>query len=218
MIRSLISGFNFISKTIHSYLGTVNSITDATTYSLPINFGSAAVDRWIIVCIKVGSSVLATVETTTVTIGGVTATKAINKTGNYADVSIWFAKVPTGTSGNVDITVNSTALRCHVSTYSIYRDNLSVYDTDIYNTVNVTTGSNEVDVIPDSVCISGVSTTGSSGTFIWSNTLENNDYILESTRAESTASIYNNTSETLVISATKSVSTTRYTLVTAVLV
>lgn len=217
MIRSLISGFNFISKAVHSYLGAVNSITDATTYSLPINFGSAAVDRWIIVCIKVGSTSLATLETTTVTIGGVTATRAINATGNYADVSIWFAKVPTGTSGNVDITVNSTALRCHVSTYSIYRDNLSVYDTDIYDTANVTTGSNQVAVTADSVCISGVSTTGSTGTFTWSNTLEDNDYRLEGTRVESTASIYNNTSETLVISATKSVSTARYTLATAVL-
>lgn len=96
----------------------------STTHTLPMDFGAAHEDRRLILALNWGrQSTTGGLATTGVTIGGVTARRVArgNKgTGSLHNAEIWIADVPTGTSGNVVITMSSSIAMRFVA--ALYRD------------------------------------------------------------------------------------------------
>ena len=107
---------------------------DATSYTFSsVSFGAEASNRSIVVGIGAGRASSGARNVNSVTIGGVTATKAIEKDSPAATGSnvaaIAFAKVPTGTSGDIVVTFNGTMARCGIGVWSA-TDLGGVIDTD----------------------------------------------------------------------------------------
>lgn len=100
---------------------TANDTANASTYTFSAqNLGTASSDRYIICTIgsRIGSADL---NLNSVTIGGVSATIVIQETNfttNSGLAAIAIAAVPTGTTGDVVVTLDGTAARCLISLYS----------------------------------------------------------------------------------------------------
>ena len=110
---------------------TAVKTNDATSYTFSsVSFGSAASNRSIVVGIGAGRASSGARSVNSVTIGGVTATIAAEKNSPAGNVAaIAFAKVPTGTSGDIVVTFNSTMARCGIGVWSA-TDLGGVIDTD----------------------------------------------------------------------------------------
>lgn len=93
--------------------------TSQTTYTFnAVNFGAADASRVIGVILSARTSVAGTVVSS-MTIGGVSATKQISVNNTADDQEIWSAAVPSGTSGAVVVILSATGLRAGISVYSI---------------------------------------------------------------------------------------------------
>ena len=113
----------------------------------------------------------------TLTVGGISATKVIEKESAASDVfqSMWKADVPTGTTADVVVTWNTDRPRCSVASWSVYDANttetatLSATDTD-------TTSGGSINVPANGVLISSSYVTGNAGdTTTWDNPSEDFD-------------------------------------------
>lgn len=93
---------------------TDTKFTSSTTVT-GVNFGEAHADRWIIVTSKFGTI-------TGMTIGGVTA-----RTVTTGNVKTWWAKVPTGTSGDIVLT-GSTGTSVPYAVFAFYGAGLALHD------------------------------------------------------------------------------------------
>jgi hypothetical protein len=142
------------------------------------NFGSLSLgladpDRLIVVSACYDSSGTS-VAPTSLTVGGVSATKLIQLVGVGSGSSIWVAAVPTGTTGNVTFTSGGTESGCAVS---IYR--LVGYQSAAYATATSSTGnpcSTTINVFAGGVIIAGVLIDRNSpGTNLWTNLTEDYD-------------------------------------------
>lgn len=100
--------------------GAVSS-ADASAYIFPGPFGTAAADRYLVACITYRSG--STINITGVTIGGVAASLVVSANGGTAPAvtveAMYIANVPAGTSGDVGVTLNGTAVRCGCKLYSL---------------------------------------------------------------------------------------------------
>lgn len=103
------------------FLQSATDTADLATYTFASqNFGAAASDRYIIVTIMARKSGAST-TITGVTIGGVTATEVVQRTNNVTNsdiAGIFIAAVPTGTSGDVVVTLGATMVRCAIGLYA----------------------------------------------------------------------------------------------------
>lgn len=103
-----------------SFLQGSMDISDLTTYTFASqNLGAADPNRWIVVC--VGGAHNAARSISSVTVGGVSATKIVQAEGStvFRHTSIWVAYVPTGTSGDIVVTWSGAIGRCGYSAYSL---------------------------------------------------------------------------------------------------
>tara|TARA_R110002020_G_scaffold172041_3_gene362194 strand:+ start:913 stop:1599 length:687 start_codon:yes stop_codon:yes gene_type:complete len=98
------------------------SETDASSYTFSsIDFGTAAANRHVIAVGGWEHSTSGTTDPSSVTIGGVTATKVATKNdGRYDRSFMYIAAVPTGTSGALVVNLPVTAWRCGMGCMSIY--------------------------------------------------------------------------------------------------
>lgn len=104
-----------------TYRGHYESATDATSYtSTASTLGAASSDRVVIVALASGTSG-ANANFSTVTVGGVSATRIVNTTGGSATrlLEIWFALVPSGTTGNIVVTASGTVQRLAMDWWTI---------------------------------------------------------------------------------------------------
>lgn len=108
-----------------TYLANLIDPGNETTYSFGgASFGAAAADRAIAVTIH-GAAVVSGREVSSVTIGGVSASRLVNQTVGTGIITavttseIWIASVPTGTSGTVSVTFNFGMLRCAIGIFRI---------------------------------------------------------------------------------------------------
>ena len=101
------------------------------------SLGAASADRSILVCFgsrKVGT---ASYAVSSVTVGGVSATEiisAVASSTNSTIASIWRADVPTGTTGDVVVTVDTSSIRAAIALYrctGITSSSANATDTDI---------------------------------------------------------------------------------------
>lgn len=102
-----------------TFLQTNGSATNLTTYTFTAeNLGAASSDRKIIVAITGRSSDGAARSISTVTIGGVSASIAVQQSTNGNESGIAIASVPTGTSGDIVIVFSNTMGNCDIGTFS----------------------------------------------------------------------------------------------------
>lgn len=98
------------------YVAGATSAADLTTYTFAAQpLGAAAADRYIVVGVQRRPA--ATVSA--VTVGGVSATQVVTATNSDNAVSLWIAAVPTGTTGDVVVTLSTGVLRCAIQVYRL---------------------------------------------------------------------------------------------------
>jgi len=103
-----------------SFLQTAVSGTNAAEYTFSSqSIGAADSDRYIICCVAWRASADTTLSS--VSIGGVAATLLANNVnvsgGETSGTCIAVAAVPSGTTGDVVVTIGATALRCGIALY-----------------------------------------------------------------------------------------------------
>lgn len=145
-----------------TYQGSITGTGTTITYTAaPI--GTAATNR--VVIVTTGVRDLNTGYATSVSIGGITATKQVESTSPYA--SIWSAVVPTGTTANVVVGYSNSTTGVAFSVHTIHGGasataKLTASNTDDTNSTSISTTMNvSVDDVVIMACASD-----SSGSFL----------------------------------------------------
>lgn len=118
------------SKYSIAYTARISSATDASTYTFnSVAFGTENNMREIYVVFSYSSSSTRTVSS--VTIGGVSATAVITQAFTTTGTAMYMAKVPTGSTGTIVITMSGTLVRIGGGVFnSIGRTNYGAQETD----------------------------------------------------------------------------------------
>jgi hypothetical protein len=172
-----------------TFLQDAGDSADQSTYTFSAqNLGAASSGRHIAVCIAsraVGTSSLAV---SSVTIQGITASLSVsaqNVTSNVTVACIAIAAVPSGTTGDIVITLPRTALRIGIAVFSIANiSGTTPSDTDS-STANAPTCS--LDIPANGVALA-ISARAGSGSVTWSGLTERSDATIESNLNVSSAS------------------------------
>jgi hypothetical protein len=195
-----------------SFNGGYSATVNGSSVSISsINFGTATSDR--IVAVYVSAAGGSSSRITSVTIAGVSATLAVtaNTNAQIRVASIYYANIPTGTSGTVTVnfSITHSGVICRCNSYSLYNlVNSSPTTTGVSN--NDATGvspSASVTITPalNGVIVGGYNFGGAaSGTVCtWTNLTEDYDTLFDSTNVVSTASKSDveNTSRTITATA-----------------
>lgn len=172
--------------------------------------GTAAADRRVIVGVSLNTnSSFATFHTvSTLTVGGVSATKffAANSTaaaGYYERLEFWYADVPTGTTADIVVTGDGEFTRGGIGVWAT--ENRATLDDTLTSTANPMTGS--LDVAKGGVAL-GLTMIDGNNTMTWTNLTERYDADTAAGIFHSGADAASATAQTLTITATPSVSGT----------
>lgn len=134
-----------------TYRGAFASATNQSTpyTQVAADLGSASADRIVVVALQ--SLATTTANITSVTIGGVSATKAIDSPTAVPDTVIlqfWYAAVPSGTTGDIVVTPTADVARMGMvwwtitgTTQTTYADRSGAAANGGTNTTSVNTGS-----------------------------------------------------------------------------
>lgn len=162
-----------------SFLQSANSTTDTNAYTFSAqNLGAEASDRYIAVTVN-GRKAGATTSISSVTIGGVTASIAVQRANTITNTSIAgivIAAVPTGTTGDIVVTFADTLARCAIGVYRI--DNLfsaTAYDTDNSVSADPSVGLN----VGNPGFAIGTGAASGTGSVTWTGLTEDYDFISE---------------------------------------
>ena len=113
---------------------TQADVATLTTFtSAAIAIGAADAGRYVIACIHgVDAATTTLADPTSVTIGGVSATKLAGSTTDYTNRSIWIALVPSGTTAAVSATYARTIIGYGVVAYGV----LGIVPTPAYTVIS----------------------------------------------------------------------------------
>ena len=101
-----------------SYVSHATNDTGAATYTYTNqDIGAASYDRLVVV--HVANAVAGTI--TGVTIGGNAAANAANTTGTSTRTSLWYLRVPTGTTATIVVSFSGAINRCHIQVLRVTR-------------------------------------------------------------------------------------------------
>lgn len=174
-----ISMSDFLGKSNQetSFIGTTLIGSGSASYSTAINYGAAHAQRRVVVAVH-WETVTNDVSLNSATIGGVGATIHVQRhhTGGATGlgVALISALVPTGTSGNLDVTFSTTTSRCYAGTYRLKNYNTLVNSGS--DQTSGTTGPVSVNVATTSPGVAIGAYTGSTGTvggnITWTNVTE----------------------------------------------
>ena len=157
--------------------------SSATTYSNQ-NFGPASSDRHIVVVLA--CRVAATISS--ISIGGVAATIAIQQAQSSNRIGLAIAAVPNGTIADIVFTLSGgTLFRSLLAVYAV----TGIDALTAYATASATTnaGAMSLTIPADGIGIAGcMSFSTSGGAFTWTNLTERSDQIVNSTTGLGTAS------------------------------
>lgn len=163
-----------------AYLQNTFDGANSTTYTFTAeNLGPASSDRYIVVAIGGRSVAVQTIAS--VSIGGVTATEIVQSDAWQNSASnatgLYYALVPSGTSGDVVVTWTGAMVRCGIGLWSITGGSLAVSDSAAGTPGGV---SADVDIVnPDGGFVICSAMTGVSGTYAWTNADERFDQAVE---------------------------------------
>lgn len=216
----------------YTFNTVVNDAANRSTYTFTaVNVGAAHPTRIVYVVIIVGYDTAAGVVNS-VSVGGVSATLVVKQgdatspANNFVHCGIWKVALPEGTTATIEI--NSTiALRATAATYSVYHSDNATVAIGRANGSNVTAIDMSVagGAAPSIIIAAGSSTT-TPGSYSWSAeyvidseefslaVTENFDSLLEA-RINTAASLIWDGTSAVTITATRNVSSARYTAVAA---
>lgn len=147
----MVHHIGMISSSLPSvdFIDSDGSATDSSSYSFTdFNFGLAHPSRDIIIAVGQRST-SGTRQVTALTIGGVSATRIfqLRWNSNQNEITFWYARVPTGASGTVAVSLDGTASRCFIAGWSaIGLKSLTPVDTDNPNNAASDTLNASIDV------------------------------------------------------------------------
>ena len=183
-VQLYLQGYGVISEpqpggTIE-FLQSATDTADQAAYTFASqNLGAASFDRHIIVT-AVARKAGAAFALSSVTIGGVAATivrQVTNTITNSDTAAIVIAKVPSGTTGDIVVTWDTTVLRCAIGVYrATGLDDLTEYDDDASTAADPTV---TLDVPKNGFAI-GAALTGAATSCAWTGLTEDADSTLES--------------------------------------
>lgn len=167
-----------------TFLQAADDGTNLTTYTFAgQNLGAADAGRYIVVCVESRASLARTIST--VTVGGVSASIAVQVSNGNNVAGIAIAAVPTGTTGDVVVTFSGSVLRAAVQLYRVLGiDSATPADFDSSAAADPTVN---LDVPAGGVAFGCVLTT-STGTTAWTGLTEDHDSVVESAVNVSSAS------------------------------
>lgn len=173
-----------------TYTDTAVDTNDLSSYTFTArSIGTAAADRRIIVGIFARSSVSTTIAVSGVTVAGITAavvpgTPAGGPNGSVStETSLWIVDVPTGTTGDIVVTLNNTGSRCAIALWSATGIVGSPSDVATY----FVSGSNNTislnaDVLTGSIVVAIGGCNSSAVTMTWTGATEDVDAAVETSR------------------------------------
>ena len=104
-----------------AFTATTSSVTNATTYTFSaVDIGAADTNRMVVVAISTSSNASTVRTVSSATIGGVRATVHVQArlaAASFRSVHLISAVVPTGTTGDVVITMSGTMARMAIAVY-----------------------------------------------------------------------------------------------------
>lgn len=104
------------SGKVLTYQTSTSDSTNLTTYTFASQaIGTAASDRYVIVGVA-GSNTAS--EPSSVTIGGVSATKAVGTAGGNHSAGLWVANVPSGSTASIVVVWPGAIDRCAIGVWS----------------------------------------------------------------------------------------------------
>ena len=139
-----------------NFITTASSAVNLTNYTFnSVDFGDEDANREVFVLVTYGSFALSARALNSMTIGGITATKAANAADAISGAACFYATVPTGTSGSVTLNFSGGVLRCAISVFNVInRPNISSQETAVSH---ISAGSGESISITDTVPNNGFS-------------------------------------------------------------
>lgn len=148
----------------YSNTASSGSSSNVSTYTYTgLSIGTASASRNIIV-ITAGNA--GTVNS--ITVGGVSATRVVEKIGNGYLCAMWQAKVPTGTTADVSITFSQSQSDNQVFLYAMYSNNLTVESTASSTTASSTSVPFSATVPQNGVTIFAATNQGDNRIITWS--------------------------------------------------
>lgn len=156
-----------------SFLVDASSASDLTTYTFSsLSLGTAASNRYILVA--VGRQRFGTPSTvSSLTVAGVSASQVVDQGSSNANqqaVSIWIAAVPTGTTGDVVVTLSAGHLRCGVSIFRMVNASGTAHATG-GDAVGTTVGSIAINVPANGAALAAFINNGNT-TLTWTGVTE----------------------------------------------
>jgi hypothetical protein len=145
-----------------AYLGTSENAFNLSTYTFAsVSFGDADASR--VIAVTVHGVSLSSRSITGVTIGGVTATAAVTATASRP-IGIWYAAVPTGTTGNVVVTFSNTVLNCLIGRYRLVPSVSTPLDTGDSTAGGPPRTASNIEVVDGGCVINAISISGATHT------------------------------------------------------
>lgn len=141
--------------------------------------GAPAANRTVIVAV---TAFTAAATSSSLTIGGVSATSVVSLDTGNGFAEIWQADVPTGTTGDIVVTFSGTGLRhCEIGVYAAYAITATKHDSGTHSgTASLTTDiAIPVNSVVVGVCYSEVT----NATSTWVGVTERYDALSENTAA-----------------------------------
>lgn len=159
-----------------SYVGRTTLTNDASSYTFTSHaLGTAAANRYIVLILgtRTASGVAATI--TAVTVAGISATIAqqINNgdgTG-YTNCTLAVVAVPTGTTGNIDVTFDMSTSRCNVAVWAAY----GLASATPVTATATAAGAINVNVLQGGFVVAGAGGYNNAGGFAWTGLSEQYD-------------------------------------------
>lgn len=184
-----------------TFLQDAHDAADLTTYTFASqNLGTASSDRYILVAVNSRALGATAFNASTVTVQGISATQIVNASStstNSTMAAIWRAAVPTGTTGDVVVTLNKSALRCSVALYSATGIDAAANDTD---TSTANPGAVSIDIPADGFAVA-CNAAGTTTTFAtWTNLTEDYEQLTEGYKSTSASDGFASTQTGLAVS------------------
>jgi hypothetical protein len=156
----------------------------STPDSYVMSIGTAAADRFVVVCLFGFQNAIVTV--TSITIGGITATpilSADSPAANFHQIRIYGAIVPTGTSATVTVTTAGNYNSGAIGTYAIYGLNsTTAFNTASGQTAGATSVTALLDIPSRGVAIAAATSEASGSAHTATGLTEDADFAGESLR------------------------------------
>ncbi len=198
-------GVAAIALTDHTFSSSGNSSYSFSSLSI----GAAAGDRQIIVSVEARSQNSVPYTVSTVTVGGISATKicGADATNGVTELrpELWLASVPTGTTGTVAVTFSASVLQCGVGVWRMTgaATSASATATDA-GTGGSYVPSKSLAIPAGGVAVGIAASSGAAGSFTWTSLTEDFDEQSGATATHSGASLASAGGSTPTITATAS--------------